>query len=404
LLNKHREILLSQNWFDESGIQMGEFDLFITNGGQEGTELTCTNWLHILESNPTTALEIILQQRQTQNLPTPAQPTDGSNVNGLQDPDHPANPIESAQAHDASPKRMSGGFNDYGTPSLRARESFEGIPDAPKHGDVKLIPFFQWRLRKDSERIEEQTRSGRTEIVLNWITQSKLFDTYQELLYDKDRTKEPRHAGSLKELLRLKGIAIEQYRKNIGDIRSQHALGTTTRTQIDTLMRATEEMLELFVPGVFSATEEIGFNGLTKKEPTIRFANSRASEKANLMPAADSLDDGANTEPKDTNRDPIVSSKKAHRSISAFDQMTANTGHEPRHSTMTEGLTPQSIPNSTDQEQQSRAEGAIPMVMKNPELTLSSHELLQKLRAILANMLMVSQPCRALWVDQLKLF
>jgi hypothetical protein len=390
--------------FDESGIQMGEFDLFIANGGQEGTELTCTNWLHILENNPTTALEIILQERPTQNLPTPAQPPDRSNVPGPQDADHPENSIEGAQANDASPKRMSGSFDDHGTPSLRARESFEGIPDAPKHGHLKLIPFFQWRLRKDSERIEEQTRSGRTEIVLDWITQSQLFDTYQELLYDKNLTKVPQHAGSLKELLRLEGIAIEQYHKNIGDIRSQHALGTTTRTQIDTLMSATEEMLELFVPGVFSAIEEIGFDSVTKKEPIIRFANSRASENANLMPAADSLDDGANTEPKDTNRDPIVSSKKAHRSISASDQMTANAGHEPGHSTMTQGLAPQSIPNSTDQEQQSSAEGAIPTVMKNPELTLSSHELLQKLRAILANMLMVSQPCRALWVAQLKLF
>jgi hypothetical protein len=381
---------------------MGEFDLFLANSGQEGTELTCANWLRILERSSAPILEIKLKQRPTQKFSIPAQPPDGGNFPGAQDAD-PANSVESPQAKDISPKQTAGDFHDQGTSNLRAQASFEGIAEALNRGGVKLIPFFQWRLRKDSDRIEEQTRFGRTEIVLNWITQRKVFDTYQELLYDKNLAKVPRHVGSLKELLRLEGIAIEQYHKNIGDIRSRHAPGTTTRTQIDTLIGATEEMLELFVPRVFSATEESRFNSPTLKEPTIRFANSQGNGNNNMMPVADPLHDVANTEPKVTTRDPIIPSNQAQTSISTSDQMKANAGHEPGHSTMTEGFAPQSIPHSTDQEQQSRAEGAILTVMKNPELSFSSHELLQKLRAILANMLMVSQPYRALWVDQLKL-
>ncbi|KIX98271.1 uncharacterized protein Z520_06351 [Fonsecaea multimorphosa CBS 102226] len=272
LLNKHRQILLSKGLFGDKGVQNEQFDLFFQDEKTKETELTWSNWLEILQTHNSSNLEITIrktsisntpgislagatasgQTSQTLQIPKPIQ-------QGVADPQIPAvkkemnkssemrrlNQLErtaiNAGQEQTSQAHVKGGGSDIvlDSPSKPSPEEFANSLGSDKR---HIIPFFQWRLRKNTQKGTESTRVGRSRIVLNRI-QPSLFETYRELFYDGDLILNELNLESLTQLSKLEGRTLEQFAADTED-------GSPRGAQIETLIKATSAVLPLFLPNI----------------------------------------------------------------------------------------------------------------------------------------------------------
>ncbi|KIW75983.1 hypothetical protein Z517_10728 [Fonsecaea pedrosoi CBS 271.37] len=271
LLNKHRQILLSRGLFGDKGVQNGQFDLFFQGERNQETELTWLNWLEVLQKHNTSNLEITIRKtsgskppgislagatalsQASQSLQIPK-----SNQQVVADPQLPAankEPGESSgmrrrnqferTANNADQERTSrvqfasGADNVLGPSSDPSPEDFANSLGSEKR---KIIPFFQWRLRKNTKKGAESTRAGRSRIVLDKIL-PKLLETYRELFYDENLILDDLDLESLTQLLKLEGRTFEQFAQDT-------EAGVQRGEQIEALIKSASALLDLFLPNI----------------------------------------------------------------------------------------------------------------------------------------------------------
>jgi len=362
-------------------VQNGQFDLFLQETEDDEVELTSLNWLETLEKHVSPNLEIIIRKTSTSKPPaiTLSEPTDLKPAVGILEAPHP-----SKQAA-AESQLLSANKETNRASEIQRRSSLQGtlintakdkpleasskspfgllaakIPDpspeefanslgADKH---KIIPFFQWRLRKASQKSEEKTKVGRSRIVLRMIW-PRLLETYRESLYSKGLISNELYLESLKQLSKLEGMTVDQFIEETIDGTSRNNI------QLDILLETTSAVLNLFLPNIIGRDAEPGPPHPPTRETTVNPADAQSNESRNLIPTRSLLG-----QRRGNNRDEDVVAEQA-------------IVNDPGSSVITGGTSPAADTLAGEHDLSFQVE---------------SHPTLQLFRAVLAGVILVSWP------------